>query len=100
MERKMLLPSPHLKVQNTPYIVRSIFDGLMYKQLLQGDNTHLSDTGTFPSVITRQGGALLCNVVNVPVFVTNRIQERGGFRGLTCSKLALIFKWEIISNFQ
>lgn len=31
IERKVLLASPHLKVQTTPYIVRSTFDGSVCK---------------------------------------------------------------------
>lgn len=72
MERKVLLASPHLKVQITPYLVRSTFDGSMCRQLLQGDNTHLNDTGTFPSAISRRAGALLCSLVNTAVFVTTQ----------------------------
>lgn len=50
MERKVLLASPHLKVQNTPHIVRSTLDGLICDQLLQGDNTHENDTAPSPGL--------------------------------------------------
>lgn len=92
MERKVLLISPHLKVQNTAYTVKNISDVLMCNQLLKGN-----DTGTFPNAVTRQGGAFVqpgkyASVCNYTEFRTETGSED--------AKLASIFKWEIISKFQ
>lgn len=97
MERKVVLASPHLKVQNTPYTVRSNFDGLMCNQLLKGDNTHLNGTGTFASATTRWGGALVQPGKHASV--RNYTESRSEM-GSVDAKLALIFKWEITSKFQ
>lgn len=93
----VLLASPHLKVQNTPHIVRSTFDGLRCNQLLKGDNIHLNNTGTFPRAITRQGGTFV-----QPGKYTSVCNHTGSRRqmGSEDAKLALIFKWEITSKFQ
>lgn len=93
----VLLASPHLKVQNTPHIVRRTFDGLRCNQLLKGDNIHLNNTGTFPRAITRQGGTFV-----QPGKYTSDCNHTGSRRqmGSEDAKLALIFKWEITSKFQ
>lgn len=50
MERMVLLASPHLKAQTTPYIVRSTFDGSMCKGI-----THTWMT-LAPSPVPSAGG--------------------------------------------
>lgn len=39
------------RVGNAPYVARSTFDGSLCNQFPKGDNTHLTDTNTFTSVI-------------------------------------------------